>query len=711
LLSKVENGTGYEHLTEEERNQLTEIIGESVKERVLGIEAHELLLKQTTARLEGMRDKAISAETPSGEGGIYSKLKNLIISSSGILADAAETVGKLTDSIVESEDVENIRFLVSTTRKPFQFWDGGTSSGRGISSRNFTVEGSRNPLYLSGRVWKNESAAESLQAGDLWVALKNPLDFPGGSGNNVHYTDITRLSSAPYISTWRLRVKGLTELSVIANRAPGGLIGHEDRITIGIPLDFEITITAKSGWPLEDVVYDSSNTFLGDIWDVMSRFLESVWNSLIKVYDWILDGISKILSLVSKLIGTLLSYAQDVLKAIEEAVEITVELLQSSIAGIAGLGGNIIENIISMFGTTTFEISAFGGNLRISLNGGNGTIVKGELEMGGLKAVLLLNKLADMNLTKEQRERSSFDYDAIVSLDISLGHLGFQGTFDPALVLKGSFFQAEVEWGDEWRIDFEVPYIEKYFEKRFAVQIPSIPTPIGTVDLELGFLLKLREHLKDFNLLEILSRSFEQAWSVTLGETISIDSAARFVVLGISNAIAGVGEAIESNIDKVIEVVLYLEGQIRIGGTAGVGMRLAFILGKAVLSESFLWISNRLNSLISSFGAPPSTDVESDLARVVASETFIGFEFLFSLGAPRIIHMMGGSQSEMEVLLVISVRVSVATIGLLLGMDLGLSRIDFGVCLEGVPPGLIGETARNGEVTDIWLLHGTAVQL
>jgi len=96
----------------------------------------------------------------------------------------------------------------------------------------------------------------------------------------------------------------------------------------------------------------------------------------------------------------------------------------------------------------------------------------------------------------------------------------------------------------------------------------------------------------------------------------------------------------------------------------------------------------------------------------VASGTFIGFEIVFSLGVPSFIGMLSqGSHEETEVLLAISIRLNVATIGLLLGRHVGFWSIEFGVYLEGIPPSLIGETTQKGEVLDIWLLHGTAVQL
>lgn len=713
LIDLVEKENDYWILNEQEKNRLAEMIEKFVLEKELGIGAHNLLLNQTLTRLREMTERAISLETPSRDGGIYSKLRDFVISSSGVLAEAAEAVRKLTDSIAESEDVENIRFLISTTMKPFQFWDGSADPARdGLSKRNFTVQISSKPAYLSGRIWKDDSPTGSLRVGDLWIAVKNPVAFPAGSGNNVHYTDLTRFSSAPYTSTWRIKVKGLTELSIVTNLVSQQIMGYEDRVTKSVPIEFEIAIITKSGWPLEGVSYESSNTFLEDIWDVICRFLESVWNGLLKVIDWILDGVSKIFSLVSKLIGTLLSYAQDILRAIEKVVEVTTELLRSSISSIAGFVGGLIEGVLSLFGRPTFQISAFGGDLRIGLNQGNGTILKGEIEIGSLKVTLLLSKLADMNLTEEQRKRAAFEYDAIVNLNISLCQLDFRGTFDPAMVVQENFFQAEVEWGDEWKIDFEVPYLEKYLEKRYMVQIPSIPTPIGTVDIELGFLLKLKEDLGEIDILGTLSGSFESAWAETLEEEVSIDSAARFVELGISNAILELARAIESNINRVIEVVLYLEGQIKVGATAGAGVRLACIISRSVLNESFHWLSKRFRSFISSFGRPPSTNVESDLSRVMASETFIGFGVIFSLAIPRLVNMIADtSQLEVEVLLVVPIQVNVAMIGSLLGKDLGLWRIDFGICLEGIPPSFVGETAHKGEVVDIWLLHGTAVQL
>jgi hypothetical protein len=350
------------------------------------------------------------------------------------------------------------------------------------------------------------------------------------------------------------------ELSAAVDRLPGQGLNRVDSITETIPLEFDISVSARSGWELEGVTYDSSNTLLEDIWETFCGFLEQIWQGLLKVFDWILDGVSWLASLMKELICTLLSYARDVLKAIYEVIEATTELLRSAISSMTTLIGSLIEDVVSAFGPTTFQMSVLGGDLHIGLNQGNGSVVEGTFETGCLKAVLQLRKLSDMNLTHEEEARSKSGYDVIVNIDMSLGDLDFNGTFKPAMVFEDSIFHARAEWGSEWRTEFEVPYVEKFHERRYSIEIPSIPTPMGTLDVELGIILKLKENLKSIDLVSIVSRSFELAWTDTLGREISIDSAARFVDLGISGSVSGLAEAIERNLDSVIELVLYFEG-------------------------------------------------------------------------------------------------------------------------------------------------------
>ncbi len=711
ILRRVENQTEYGSLTLEEREQLADIIESSVLEGGLGVAAQGLMVNRTIANLEEMRWKATSMDTMSEDGGLYSKLRDFVVSSSGILAEASESIAHLVDSTVEAEDVENIRFLVSTTNETFRFWDGGVNS-REAARRSFRAEVSQQPSYLSGESWRAECDAKELRVGTLCVSIDNPSDSQPGSGRNVHYTDVTRTSFAPYVSTWRIRVRALIDLSIATDRASGGVSGQRDSITTSIPLEFEISISARSGWALAGVAYDSSNTFLEDVWDTFCAFLEDIWDGLLKVFDWILDGVSWLVSLVKELIGTLLSYAQDVLRAINDVIEATTELLRSSISSVAGLVGGIIEGVISAFGATTFQMSVLGGELEIGLNKGNGRVIEGIFETGCLKTVLLLSKLSDMNLTQEQKKKATSEYDIVVNVDISLGYLNLNGTFDPAMVFEGSFFHAVAEWGEEWRIEFEVPHVEKFHEKRYAVEIPSIPTPIGTLDIELGMLIKLREELVELDFIGIVSKSFESAWAETLGEEISIDSAARFAELGISNTVDGLAEAIEDNIERVIEVVLYFEGQVKIGGTAGIGVRLAFIIGKEVLREGFLWLSAKLRGLISEFGSPPSVSVEEDLAGVLAASTYLGFEVLLSVGTPRLVKMMSSNHEfGTEMLFVISIRMNIAAMAQLLGMGSESWRVDFGICIEGMPPSFFGDAVQKGETANLWLVRGTATQL
>lgn len=711
VIRRVESQMEYEGLTVEEREQLAEIVELSVLERGLGKEAHRLMINQTILNLEEMRRKANSMDTPSEDGGAYSRLRDFVVSSSGILAEASGNVAQLVGSTVDAEDVENIRLLVPITNEKFLFWRGDANRTE-APRRSLRTEVTQQPSYLSGESWQAMCDAKELRVGALCISIDSPLDSQSGSGRNVHYTDVTRSSFAPYVSTWRIQVRALTDLTITSDWASNGISSRRDSVRTSVPLEFEISISARSGWPLTGVAYDSSNAFLEDMWEAFCKFLEDVWDCLLKVLDWILDAISWLVSLMKELVGTLLSYARDVLRGINDVIEATTELLRSSISSVAGLIGGMIEEVISAFGSTTFQMSVLGGELEIGLNRGNGTIVAGVFEAGSLRTVVLLSKLDDMNLTQDQKNKTTSEYDVTVNLEISYGHLAFNGTFNPTRVLEGSFFHAVAEWGEEWQIEFEVPHIERFHEKRYAVEIPSIPTPVGTLDIELGMLIKLREELVELDLVGIISRSFESAWAETLREEISIDSAARFAELGISNTMSGLVEAIESNIERVIEVVLYFEGQVKIGGTAGIGVRLAFIIGKEVLRESFLWLSARLRGLISGFGSPPSVSVERNLQDVLAANTYLSFEVLLSIGTPRLVKMMSDNREfGTEMLFVISIRMNVAAVALLLGTGSGSWRVDFGIYMEGLPSSFFGDAVQEGETANLWLVRGKATQL
>jgi hypothetical protein len=709
MLRRVSEQSEYENLTTEERETLGEIVEGSVIDRKLGTQAMAVMVNRTLHELEVTKQRATSLETSSEEGGVYARLRDFVVSSSGLLAKASKKIGRLMDAAVEAEDTENILFLVSKTNKTFRHWGQGTGLGR-VQSKDFRVNVSQSPSYLATRGWPAECDEEVLDSGTLCVSVESPLDRPI-SGGNVHYTDVTRESFAPYVSSWRIRVRALFDLSASTGESSNPILEHVDIITESVPLEFEISLNARSGWELEGVVYDSSNTFLGDAWETVCRFLDVAWDYLLKVFDWVLDGISWLVSLVKELMGTLLSYARDVLKAIYDVIEATTELLKSAISGVATLIGGLIESVASAFDMTEFRMSVLGGELEVRLNQDNGSVVEGIFETGGLRAVLLLKKLSEMNLTQEQQEKAKSDYDIVVNIDLWVGDLDLSGTFEPAMVLEESFFHASADWGDDWRIEFQVPQIERFHERKYTVEIPSIPTPVGTLDIELGILLKLREELRNIDLVAMVSMSFEVAWAETLGRDVSIESAARFVDRGISGAVDRLVEAIESNIDSVIEVVLYFEGQVRIGGTAGIGVRLSSVIGKEVLREGFSWLTTKLKGLISGFGEVPSVGVEKDLAFDLTSNIFLGLEVLFSVGTPRLVRMMSPDHElGTEVLFVISVRVNAAAITHLMGRSSGTWRVDFGIYLEGLPPGFFGNPITDGELANLWLLHGSASQ-
>lgn len=700
--------SAYQNLSEEKRADLEEEAESFVLDMGLGAKAHGFLVNRTRADIRALSERVVSMETPSSGGGLYARLKEFVQSSQGMISDGFEALRELVNGILESEDLGNIPFRVSVTDEPFRFRNVPNAADSSREPRDLAFHVAQEPSRL--KATQVPQIRGSPRMGEMYVDMESAVDHNPGGGGNVHYTDVTRSHATAYVSTWDIKVRALAEIAISTTHETG-FAGFQEQVSTDLPIEFEMTISARSGWPLEGVEYDSSNTFLEDIWQVVCDFLDLVWDALTKVFDWILDGITAILSLVRELIGDLLSYAQDILRAIEQVVETILDLLRTAASAIANLVGDLVETIVGNFESEDFALSVLGGEMKIGLNKGNGTIVLGTLNVGGLEAVVALIKLSETNLTDEQVEKSGFGYDILTDIDITAGALTFVGKLDPVMVFQSSFFGAEVTWGEDWRIDLEVPRIERFFERRYSLEIPSIPTPIGTLDVELGLLFRLSEELQQIDLEGIVSRSFDAAWKETLGEEMSLESAAGFVQRGISGAVDGLTAAVLENVDKVLEIVLYLEGQLKVGGAAGIGVRLSVTVGKSVLRECLEWLSGRLQELIGSFGGPPSIDANRNLLEAVATDTFLGFGVLLSIGTPRIVGMLvSGSQGTSEVVLVISVKLNVATIATLLGKNIGDWGVEFGICVEDLPPGLVPDT-RPGETAQVWLLRGSATPL
>jgi hypothetical protein len=135
------------------------------------------------------------------------------------------------------------------------------------------------------------------------------------------------------------------------------------------------------------------------------------------------------------------------------------------------------------------------------------------------------------------------------------------------------------------------------------------------------------------------------------------------------------------------------------------------VVGSEVLREGYSWLSTKLKSLISEFGEPPSLSIRGDMADVVTSNTFLGFEVLFSIGTPRLVKMLSGdSPLATEMSMVISIRMNVAALTHLFGRGAGSWRVDFGIYLQGLPSSLFGDAFSEGETAHLWLIRGSALQ-
>jgi hypothetical protein len=119
-----------------------------------------------------------------------------------------------------------------------------------------------------------------------------------------------------------------------------------------------------------------------------------------------------------------------------------------------------------------------------------------------------------------------------------------------------------------------------------------------------------------------------------------------------------------------------------------------------------------LRGLISGFGSPPSVSVERNLQDTLAANTYLSFEVLLSIGTPRLVKMMSDNHEfGTEMLFVISIRMNLAAVALLLGMGSRSWRVDFGICIEGMPSSFFGDAVEMGETANLWLVRGKATQL
>lgn len=373
----------------------------------------------------------------------------------------------------------------------------GAAGASGTNSSMFVFPSVRqSPGYLRSYEIK-PSPGYDLKNVDPFDKLCVIIESPSSSytsRKSVHYTSLDCKSSFPYENNWLVKTRGVVQLTV-TDRLTGQ--GSKEKILI----DLEIPITALSGWSLEGVRYETSNTLLGDAWALLIEVKNKLWefiSPLLELFDKafkaIYDALSKLCSYISGFVEKLTKLFFDIGSWIASAVKDVVDSLRAS-----PLWG-MIKIAIDLLGRidVSFSYGPFGVIVSLSLPD---LLFKKAKDLVRLIFVL---RIGELGLAWGFRiaELSNGMIDIVTNSTVRYGRsLRIDLVCDPLMEVKDHMFEIKVVW-EKLKLMIWSPEVDDYNKAGVELKdlpglgpiLSSIPIPaLGiSVSINAGLTMKYR---------------------------------------------------------------------------------------------------------------------------------------------------------------------------------------------------------------------------
>src|SRR3990172_5252034 len=289
-------------------------------------------------------------------------------------------------------------------------------------------------------------------------------------------------------------------------------------------------------------------------------------------------------------------------------------------------------------------------------------------------------------------------HDLRVSFSGDSWGLLLDSAFDARHALQPRLFMGTLEWEATWAVDFAALVIEPGLTTGESLKLPPIPTPFGTLDLSVGYEITLNAEPEAFHLAE---RAFRAILKVYDGQgfpetSVEFESFLRAVVRELMEQ---VWTWFESEVEKVAEVALFLEGTVGALGNGGT-VRLSVAVPRDAVRAALEWFARTLNAFLGNWGGLPAPAPFHELAADILTETFLRVQAGITLEPPGFLPAEIAQVWDESALAAV-VEANLPAVAAALGEDWGPWEVNFGVVLEGIP--LIADRATG----DVWLLPGS----
>ena len=666
-------------------------------------------------RLEHIYDASTDTSTPPEGGGIYRRLLDTVLGTTGILVHVADLMRAFGSSLASADDLQNTKILVPTPKGPFEFWAGNrTVAEQGHGVREEAIEVRQAPSILRITRLGDPDTWNPLgpEVGDLWVDLRDPVTVPRNRATpNVHWTDIHEMSTRPFESRWDLRVLGLLHVDAASARgihlSPSGHL--PDIASVDVPLDFSLAITIYTGWPLERVQYRDTATLAGDTWAKIRVVLGEFWERfLAPIVDRILDMIHGYVEALLDLIHRVMD--SEVVRALADLAKATLDALQDFVLRQLGPFALPVELLVREVQNADLSFETLGLDVTV---GPGPRPMSVRLRVTRDDAQLW----ATLMVIGFDREKPLSPKNSPVDLAFGFTYYadGFTLTLegDVLAIIDGRLITGRgVPKEGGWALEFEIPAIDAYkVETPWSFTLPPIPTPLGTLTIELGVEIRYVVHTS-VEWREILTKSILEAKDAVGGWPMTWEDFGLFMESFGDRLVKNLVDLVISGFVELREFVLYAEGVFGAGDLAGAGVRLAFVMAGAALIRVLEWLVHNLVEFLESFPNPgrgveyeafPSDLLDSFSVRIEAFGTF---------GLPRFMSLAGGEDVPTRVRMDMRVQPNLPALLNAWRPDAGTWRVEFGAYLEQIPAPVADVFFHTGKATpDVWFLRGSIVEV
>ena len=360
----------------------------------------------------------------------------------------------------------------------------------------------QSPSYLKGIEISSavQYSVENIDStGRLCICIASPSSSSQSRPKSIHHTALDGVPLFPYETNWKVRARGSVEIALCDQFNPKQI--SNDRILI----DLDIPITVFSGWALEDVRYESSNTLLGDFWNllveiknlmwkILSPLLEVLSKAFAKLYDGLTELSKYITGFVEKVGKLFFDFGNWILSVIKNAVD----WLRSSPIW------DMLEICFDTFGNIEFRFNYGPLGVIVSLSLPDLLFRKAK----DLIRIIFVTSLDNLKVAWGFRVAKLSDgtIDIVTNASIRCRSLRLEMRLDPIMAIRDYFFEIDAFWRD-LHVRIWSPEIDDY--KMAGVELKDIPglgailsrIPLPTVGTSLsinaGLHLKYRLPISD----------------------------------------------------------------------------------------------------------------------------------------------------------------------------------------------------------------------